>query len=305
MQKKGLSILIPVYNHNVIKLIEALNQEAKTLDIPFEIRCYDDASDKEFRKKNRELKKLKNVVYKELEENIGRSKIRNLLAQESEFKDLLFIDGDSKVNSGSYLNKYVFAAFSHDVLIGGTTYSSKLSNPEYILRWKYGRQREELSAEDRNKKPFVNFTLNNLFISRNIYLTYQLDENITTYGHEDTKFGFMLKNGNVQIRHIDNPVEHVGLETNEEFLTKTEASVKNLYKLSKQNFGLESKLFLYYRFLKRFSLNKIFNSVYGLFSKRIEKNLNSHHPHLFFFDLYKLNLMLIESQRKKASRQAA
>ncbi len=294
MKPKGLSILIPVYNHDASSLIKTLHQQASDLDIVFEIRCYDDYSHPEIKKRNRSVQKTNRVVYEELPYNLGRSKIRNKLAQEAEYPNILFIDGDSKITDDQFLKQYIITSFSHEVIIGGTSYSSTLQDPRYALRWKYGIEREQLSADERNKKPYLNFTLNNLFISKDIYSKIGLDEDITTYGHEDTKFGFMLKNDGIVVRHINNPVEHIGLETSEEFLSKTKESVKNLYKLSKQNFGLESKLYHSSLLFRNRSMNRLFTSFYNLFKNHIERNLASSDPRLFYFDMFKLNLMLQE-----------
>ena len=59
----------------------------------------------------------------------------------------------------------------------------------------------------------------------------KFDERITKYGHEDTLFGFELKKNNTQITHIDNPVINGNLETNEEFIEKTEEGLLNLLKI--------------------------------------------------------------------------
>ena len=224
------------------------------LDIPFEVRVYDDCSLKSFQSKNSVISNLKNVVYRQLDQNLGRSKIRNKLAEDAKYENLLFIDGDSKIVSKDYLKQYVIKAFSNEVIIGGTSYHDKPLNPEFALRWKYGKNREQMTAIERNNQPYVNFTINNLFIKRDLFLSIKLDESIVTYGHEDTKFGYVLKEKKIPLLHIDNSVEHIGLEPNEAFLNKTKESVKNLYSLSFQNIGVDSKLYNYFSFLNKYSL---------------------------------------------------
>ena len=39
-----LSILIPVYNYNVVPLVEALQKDIQELNIPYEIIVFNDAS---------------------------------------------------------------------------------------------------------------------------------------------------------------------------------------------------------------------------------------------------------------------
>lgn len=298
MKNKGLSIIIPIYNFLVYELVHSLVIQAKALDIPFEVRVYDDCSLKSFQAKNSQISNLKNVVYRQLDQNLGRSKIRNKLAEDARYENLLFIDGDSKIVSRDYLKKYVIKAFSNEVIIGGTSYLEKPVNPEFALRWKYGKNREQMSAFERNNQPYVNFTINNLFIKRDLFLSIKLDESISTYGHEDTKFGYVLKEKKIPLLHIDNSVEHIGLEPNETFLNKTKESVKNLYSLSFQNIGVDSKLYSYFSFLNKYSLCSSFNWAYSIMKSRIEKNLKSTNPTLLYFDLYKLNLLLDEHKNR-------
>ena len=68
-----LSILIPVYNFDVNALVSDLHRQAIDCGIAFEIRCYDDGSTEAFRAKNRAIQTMGNVVWVELEQNIGRS----------------------------------------------------------------------------------------------------------------------------------------------------------------------------------------------------------------------------------------
>ncbi len=298
---KGLSILIPVYNYEVLNLVLNLRSQAEKLEIPYEIRCYDDFSDEKYKAKNRSLMKLGNVTYKELPKNLGRSRIRNRLAFEAHYSSLLFIDCDSKINSENYLEKYLVKAFTHDVVFGGTEYATELLNPKHSLRWKYGRKREEIEAKERKLNPYDHITFNNIFVSKELFLGQRLDETIMTYGHEDTKFGYQLKAKNIPVAHINNPVEHIGLEPNRQYLDKTAEGVKNLYKILQEDIGKETRLYKSFSFLRKFALTSVFKFFYSTFRKRIEKNLTSADPRLFYFDLYKLHLIVEEHNKRKAA----
>lgn len=294
---KGLSILIPIYNYHVRSLVEELKSQAKLLDIPFEIRCYDDLSSAAFRKANKSIAKIEEVTYTELPYNLGRSKIRNKMAEEAQFDSLLFIDCDSKINQDQYIQQYLVKAFTHDVVFGGTEYAEELVDPTHSLRWKYGRKREVRDADTRSQAPYESITFNNIFINKSVFLNNKLDENITSYGHEDTKFGFELKQHNIQIAHINNPVEHIGLEPNEAYLDKTVEGVKNLYKIAHEFEVIETKLLKTFSLIKRLSLSSLFRMSYNIFKNRIEKNLQSNNPKLFYFDMFKLNLILVEDSK--------
>lgn len=290
--------MIPIFNFEIAPLVIALEKQTKKLAIPYEIRCYDDGSDIWYKKRNRRIDWKNFLVYQEMEENQGRSRIRNLLADDAAYDSLLFIDCDSKVLNDNFIEQYLVKAFSNDVVFGGTEYANQLDNPEHSLRWKYGRKREVKSSEYRKLNPYENVTLNNLFVTKEVFNKCRLDESITTYGHEDTKFAYALKELSIPIAHIDNAVEHIGLEPNQIYLDKTIEGVRNLYKIGLQNIGHETRLYRSFMFLKKTFLAPIFKAFYNMFHKRIESNLTSKNPTLFYFDLYKLNLILIEDQKK-------
>ena len=59
-----LSILIPIYNFKVMDVVLELKAQAKKLDIPFEILCFDDASSTN-KNTNSILKTEANIQYLE------------------------------------------------------------------------------------------------------------------------------------------------------------------------------------------------------------------------------------------------
>ncbi len=83
-----LSILIPVYNFDIRKLVVDLHFCCTSENIKFEIICFDDGSERAFKEINAELKHLSNCTYTELPQNIGRSAIRNKLAQNANYLNL-------------------------------------------------------------------------------------------------------------------------------------------------------------------------------------------------------------------------
>jgi hypothetical protein len=294
----SLSILIPIYNHDVRQLTEMLLEQAEQLNMPFEILCFDDGSTSFFKNINKEIGKRKNTTYLELPQNIGRSRIRNRLALASKFNHLLFLDCDSGIVKNDFLKNYLAHCGEEKVVVGGTIYKDKAPK-EFSLRWKFGKAREERSAKIRSLSPFQSITINNLLIDRITYLKHKLDENIIIYGHEDTKFGYALKKSNVSIEHIDNPVEHCGLETNQAFLDKTKEGIKNFYKLINEGYGRDTKLYKSYKRVSISPFKQIFFIFYNLRRSSIHKDLLSEHPSLFNFDLFKLMLLLEEAEKGK------
>ena len=89
-----LSVCIPVYNQDVTGLVYSLLEQIKSsaLGQLVNIIIIDDHSEESFYSLNRVLSK--EVTYKYLDKNIGRSKIRNKFLKYSESDYLLFIDCD-------------------------------------------------------------------------------------------------------------------------------------------------------------------------------------------------------------------
>jgi hypothetical protein len=123
-----------------------------------------------------------------------------------------------------------------DVLCGGIVYPrpvNKKTEPRH-LRWRYGVAREEVLAAKRNEHPWHSFMTGNFMIKRNLMLDVPFDESINGYGHEDTLFGKALKMHSATILHVQNPTVHMGIDSDPDFLRKTENGIQNLAMLYKQ-----------------------------------------------------------------------
>ena len=288
-----LSILIPVYNQNVLSLVAGLLAQSREITSRFEIIIYDDASQDKFRKLHRFLNEEEEIRYVELRENIGRAAIRNRLAQDANFNYLLFLDNDSALPDADFVKRYWESNKNGetDVIIGGTIYENSYSSDAYALRWKYGREREEKKASERSKNPYQSLTLNNMLIKKAVYLKHLLSTEINGYGHEDTKFGWELEADGAKVKHIDNPVIHLGLEVATDFLKKTRQAISNLYSLYEANPKIpKSKLIRSYELLKRTKMRHAFVYCFQPITGMILDNLRSPEPDLKYFDLYKLFL---------------
>ncbi len=290
-----LSINIPVFNFDVQKLVLQLIKQAQILDIAFEIRVYDDGSDAEWKNINRSISNHSNVVYIELAKNIGRSAIRNKMGKEAQFKYLLFIDADSEIVTDGYLENYLTSTKTNRVLCGGTAYKTEPpEDSKKYLRWFYGTNREAVPAETRNNKKGFIITSNNFLIEKEVFKRIGFREDIRNYGHEDTLLGYDLFKNGIEIFHIDNPVEHTGLEDSSAFLNKTKIALENLYKITHDLLGnnpefTEQANFLNgYLKIRRYFPQLFLRFFYKSFHRIIEKNLLGKSPRLFLFDLYKV-----------------
>lgn len=291
-----LSICIPIYNCDVRKLVKNLHAQSESFLIEFEILLIDDYSKDEYRLRNREIKSLPNIRYSELDKNIGRAAIRNKLAREAHYRYLIFMDCDAGVYHSDYIRRYAVCCSPHIVCCGGRVNLPQPPGKEYILRWKYSIAREEINAEERTLHPNDNFLTFNFLIDKEIFNTVRFDEEIKSYGHEDTLFGLELFKQNIEITHIDNPLLHVDLDTDDEFILKTEQGICNLIEIIKridtpEAFINSIKLLRTKQKLAKCGLLPFVRLIYRITRKRILKNLQSENPSLFWFDFYKLGYL--------------
>lgn len=295
---KMLSICIPVYNYDVRLLVKSLHSQARLLSSPAELLIMDDASDPEFCLMNRELSELELVRYEELLENAGRSRIRNLLAKKARFPWILFMDCDSETPDDDFLKRYLDETEEISVVCGGRTYLPQPPANDTILHWLYGTNREVRKAAERSVNPHLSFMTNNFMIPKNILERIPFNENIKGYGHEDTLLGYELLKNRVPVKHIDNPLLHVGLQDNQDFLQKSREGVKNLafinnYLDDRDELAKMVRLLKGFRMLKRFGLCKTYALIFQRFQKAVETNLLGKKPSLWLFDFYKLGIFCL------------
>jgi len=285
-----LSILIPVYNYAVLPLISELQKQCISCGIKFEILCYDDASNL-FIKENQEVNQLKYCAFISLEKNIGRSAIRNLLAEKANFQNLLFLDADVIPAHNQFIENYISEINKNEkVVFGGLLYENQKPSKELLLRWIYGKEREALSLSERSKNHSDFALVSNLLIKKEILIHFPFDETLTKYGYEDLLFFSVLKSNQIKIKHIENPVFHLNLESSSVFLSKTKISLENLAFLNRTNkiSVNESRIIASFELLKKVKALTVFNFIFRKIESKIERNLISETPSLFWFDIYKL-----------------
>tara|TARA_B100000809_G_scaffold266851_1_gene332205 strand:- start:22472 stop:23374 length:903 start_codon:yes stop_codon:yes gene_type:complete len=293
-----LSICIPLYNMDIQNLYDALKSEIKVLNEPIEIIVIDDCSLTHFKTKNRVT--CKQGKYIELSQNVGRAKIRNLFLDTAYYENLLFLDCDGLIIDDHFINNYlkVIKNVSFDVICGGRVYLKQKPNRKYLLNWEHGIKKESKPYEERRKNAYQSFMTNNFIIKKSVFETIRFDEKITTYGHEDTLFGFLLKQKNKTIIHINNPVLNGDNEANKIFLQKTEDSVQNLiYILNNKEYSNsfidKVKLLKIYSKLQKNRFISFYN-IFFFVSKPLMRFLLSEgiYGSLIIFDLYKLGVLI-------------
>ncbi len=292
-----LSILIPVYNFDVRKLVADLHHQCIQAGIVFEIMLYDDLSDIYFRELNQSVAELSHVQYHKLDKNLGRSSIRNALGRAAQYDALLFMDCDSKVVQADYIKNYINLIDGKSVLYGGRCYDEVPPEEKvFYFHWYYGKNREEKTAQQRAKQPYHAFMTNNFLIPRSVFLEILFNEQIRQYGHEDTLFGMALAERQVPIIHLDNPLEHIGLEKGDVFLQKTESGLKNLIFLRRNGIQIHTKLLRTLDSVEKTGLVPLMSYLAKKRERRFLENLNGNKTRLWEFDLWKLGKLIVLEQ---------
>lgn len=292
-----ISILIPVNNYDIIALVHSMKEGMENVGEFCEILIGDDGSSEEFRKKYQSLagEKVKVITS---EKNIGRAAIRNRMINEAAGDYLLFIDADVMIRgtAENYLAKWLENIHLGKVIFGGILYNDNPpGDPDKLLRWKYGRQKEQQKAMERSKHPHSSFSTFNVLIERSVFSKIRFYEELKQYGHEDTLFSYQLKKAGINIQHIDNGLIHEGLETNKEYLTKVKLSIENLSRLydnvtDKKTFSETVNLLRSFLWIRRFRLRGLLAGIFIKYRDKMELRLDSSKISLFLFWFYKISM---------------
>lgn len=291
----NISLLIPVFNYDIVALVHSMKSAMDKVPELLEILIGDDGSSTEYREKYLSLLG-EGVRVISSEKNIGRAAIRNKLALEAKGDFLLFIDADTMIPSTAeaYFLRWLPAMKMSKVLCGGILYhESPPGDPDKLLRWKYGRKKEQKKAVERNKHPNAGFSTFNVLIDKSIFLKIRFNEELKQYGHEDTLMGYQLKKAGIDILHIDNGLVHEGIESNKEFLAKTKLGIENLSKLydkvtDKSTFSETVRILRLYNKLRLFRLTRILAGIFIRFRDQMERRLDSSDISLHLFSFYKI-----------------
>ncbi|MES2589915.1 MAG: glycosyltransferase [Bacteroidota bacterium] len=292
-----LSICIPVYNFDVRSLVEKLISQGDQLNIAYELILIDDCSNENFQKINRfEHKNIKQI---QLTKNVGRAKIRNLFLEYINFENLLFLDCDSLIVNDLFLKNYIEEINKNEfkVICGGRVYPEICPSRKQRLSWKNGYFKESKTAEERKLVPNKSFMTNNFLIKNDVLEKIKFDERLVLYGHEDTLFGFHLSNDKIEIMHVENPVLNGDIETNENFLKKTEQGIVNLISIykrieSRDLFAENVSLISYYNKIKQKNLTGIVGFTFNLTKPLLHFLFVNAIVNLKLFNFYKLGIFL-------------
>lgn len=290
-----ISVLIPTYNYDVTTLVRDINKQAIGASIDYEILVYDDGSKSSINEQNTLINLIENCSFKELEKNIGRSAIRNKLANDAKYDFLLFLDADVKILNEDFLSNYLNVINEEtQIIYGGICYQKETPNYSELLRWIYGNKREAISLQQRLKKPYLSFLTLNFIIKKTVFSELRFNEDIPNSRNEDLIFAIGAREKKIKVQHIDNVVQHLGIESSERFLEKTYETVQSFVFITSKGYLDPNDAALTrisYRF-ESLKLSFLYRFFYNMTKPVLKKNLLSKKPSLFIFDLYRLGYFL-------------
>lgn len=300
-----ISILIPTRDFDCFALARDLQRQCAELStedsaFQYEVIILDDGSTPAFYARLRsEVETLAGCRVVRAAQNVGRARGRNLLAAEARFGHLLFIDSDAQVCTPDFIRRYWAARNGADVVCGALRNPAPPPQRGHELRYRYEKAAERRRpATYRNAHPYDCFTTFNVMFRAGVFRTLRFDERCVDYGYEDALMGLMLRRHGFSIQHIDNPLVHTGIDTNREYLVKTETALRTLAHLGEpmQSRAGAARL---YTALRRYHLAPAAAATFRCLSSLLRRNLLSRHPSLLLFQLYKAGFYC-QLQAKKA-----
>ncbi|TDS66242.1 glycosyltransferase family 2 protein [Myroides indicus] len=282
-----LSVLIPVYNYDIFPLVTRLYDELITLTTDFEILVQDDCSHHHYN--NNHINNLENCHYEINTQNIQLAKNRNLLIDKAKYDWVLLLDADVYPQKKDFIAHYLNSIPQHLFIQGGLLYKNQKPAENQLLRWKYGHSREAAIFSKRIKNPHGFISCMNILFNKKV-IKIRFNPTITQYGFEDFLFYKDVKQSNINIHVIDNPIYHISGESSKLFLTKTKTAMTNLVNLLNKNIleKKDTKITRFYFFTESFKCTWAVELVDALLFNIITKNLLGKNPNLKLFDLYKL-----------------
>ena len=282
-----ISILIPTFNDDCRGLAGSLMIQAEAIDgLEWEIIIADDASTNTALVESlSQLNKLEGFRYIRCNTNLGRSAIRNFLAQEARGEWLLFVDAHRVMVSNDYLKTYISATQNAQVICGGY---QALKGPDGNLRYLYEHEAERNnSASLRAKHPYQSFNASNFMIRRDIFMQHQFDTRLHKYGYEDVLLGRELALAGIPVTHIDAPTGYIEYECNANFVKKAEEAMETLHQFRDSLQGYSPILTIANR-LQGNLAGAVFRKLFQWKRNAWRNNLTSRRPSLLIFKLYKL-----------------
>ena len=287
-----LSICIPTYNTDCSELLDTLAKQIEQIHEVVEVLVCDDFSTN-YTQENEAFCQRNGFYFFKNKENLGRIETRKKLTSKTIHKWTLFLDADVIPKSSDFIKQYVdfIKADKGSLAVGGHSYLDEIK--PFNLRLRYGRNREEMSADKRQLNPYNLVLFGNILMKKRLFQEVFEAFNYSEYG-EDIHLSSFLKSSKIDLLHLPNEVYHLGTENNREFLKKIKKSGQMYAKLdSNSTLDLSHiKLVKTGSFLKKYMLHNLMKFALAITSPLLKTVLITFGGPLLFIDLMRLYYFL-------------
>ena len=283
-----LSVLIPAYERTCYKLVEDLHAQLEESRAEYEIIVLEDGGrDQVSHIANLKINDLTHCHYERRTRNVGRSAIRNRLADEAQGEWLLFIDADAKMVRRDFIRRYLAAAAEgHKLVCGGITHRDTPPARDCLLRWCYDRTFELQVGLVSPQLSCFNF-----MVERALFMKVRFNESVTTYGWEDVLLGVGLREQGAEMTTIDNPLLHDDADKSVRFMEKTRESLNTLH--THEHLLLQyTRLGNVVNTIRRWHMAAVVRGLFVAARPLMEHQLLGRHPDMRVFAAYKLGYYL-------------
>ncbi len=288
-----LSILIPTYDYVCYTLVYDLQSQCEGLNDfgGYEIIVMEDGGKDQTKAiANHKINDLSHCKYIRNKENVGRAYNINNLIKKAKGEWCIIIDCDAKVVSPNFIKEYIAESNKRgaEVIVGGLVNPPTIPSPNVTLRYFYEKKAEPYRNTDYcNTHPYERFCTFNVMIKHSVLENTPFHPVFTKYGFEDTFMGVELAKKKTNILYIKNPLMHLGFDSNEVFLKKTETSLSMLY--SAGNMLLPyTRLGKALNRCEKWHIKKCISVLFYISKPFLRKNLLSNTPNMRVFAFYKL-----------------
>jgi glycosyltransferase involved in cell wall biosynthesis len=271
-----LSVLIPVWRSRPIELLHALAQQARALQLSLEIWVCDDSADPAYYEWHSLFSGHPSIRILTFSENLGRSRARNTLLAQANGLWVLWLDGDLEIPP-DFLKPYqeIIGRIGREpselgpLYCGGIRVDPNAGFPDGDkkdggwlvgrLRHRYALQVEGAPAAVRQRAPYRWVRAAHCLMPARAARSLSFPEYLQGYGHEDTHWAFQIQSKGMSVHHLDHPVEHKGIDTDEVFVEKSRQAIRNLAVLWRYDplfarYGLSIPLIRVHDFLQSFGV---------------------------------------------------
>lgn len=229
--RPALSVLIPFFRDDPTVLIEALDDEAQSLDRSIEVVLLDDGSgdDALAERVTRAVEAARLPMrFVRLKTNEGRSKGRNRLTASARGGSFLFLDSDMLPDDRRFLKRWADLVAQHDpaVAFGGFSLLQASTDRAFAVHRAMAERSDCVPYQERAKTPEKYVYTSNLLVRRDVFEAEAFDSEFAGWGWEDVEWAMRVAR-RFRVVHLDNPATHLGLDRADQLAGKYEQSVAN------------------------------------------------------------------------------